>query len=796
MVEASQEGIGKADGRPSLATALLFHHDAPKLSRWAELLSQVCRVIPVSDLQSLQRELNEGRIQVLVCEWQDQLLDHVDAARLGIRLIHCGESIPDGLIEAAAVGHQILIVDRPEDLASTVLRLISPRSPSLRQRLQGFTLRTSSAPDAYELWELSNEGFSLRVEARQSIDQLLPGNALEDVEIFRGDENGLAKTTAVVRHVRLLDSSSGAYSVGCSFRRPKRADSHGVNLIRDRAWCAALLRTALSSGGILLETIDDSALPTHCLGGTLKPSAGEFTVDALKSADHPFAALDVVRGRFELGGSVYRFYSTVVAAMPLRLRLPKVIEEVQGRSSPRSQPASPDPMVVELASPLLFSPAVKRIHDISGAGFSFEIDAETEVFPVGMRFRRVEIRAGDQRIRCRGQVRSLARVPERPGTLHCGGGSEALEESTRVRLADLIMRGRFPDLRDGKDVPFAEVWDFFLRTNFMYPDKLKKLGPLLPQIRQTFASANARANRVFKSVVFTRQGEIVGYVSGLRAYRNTWMSQHLAASPGKSGGQLLNFGLAEYFSQNIDLEFGKIFFRPENRWPARVFGGFAKSVSDPQNSDLRVHTYFTVPADPELVPAAPGIHVIQPSSAELRLVERYFVAKERGVILKANDLTKGALELRELDDEFAQIGLRRRRHVLLALQADVPVGFALAELSSPGLNLSELLSAFSIHVLEVVERPSEVERALLRAVLQMYRNAGRPFAVGLIPPDHLPRYQYLPLASVKQYACWTSHRTLYFRFLDHIGRIVRALKAREAAHQAARLLAHASNLPS
>src|SRR5215813_13382666 len=397
-------------------SALVFHTDPGQLSRWTELLSQACRVVAASDLDRLHEALADPQVKVLVCEWQDQLLENIEASRLAVRLVHCGESIPDGIIEAAALGHQVLIVDRPEELAATVSHLISPRSASRRQRLRGFTVRSSSAPNTYELWELSNEGFSLHIEPDQSIDDLLPGNVLEDVEIFRDNECGLAKSTAVVRHVRLVDSSSGSYSVGCWFRGSKRADAHAVRLIRDRAWCAALLRTALSGGGIFLQTMDDSGLPTHCLGGVLKPSSGEFTVNALKSADHPFSAPDVARGRFELGGSVYRFHATVVARLPLTLRLPKVIEETQGRSSPRSQPALPEPMVVELASPLLSSPAIKLVRDISGAGFSFEIDAEAEVFPVGMRFTRVELRSGDQRIRCSAQAPCTAAWDTSPWT--------------------------------------------------------------------------------------------------------------------------------------------------------------------------------------------------------------------------------------------------------------------------------------------------------------------------------------------------------------------------------------------
>jgi hypothetical protein len=331
-------------------------------------------------------------------------------------------------------------------------------------------------------------------------------------------------------------------------------------------------------------------------------------------------------------------------------------------------------------------------------------------------------------------------------------------------------------------VPFDTLWEFFLRTNFMYPDKHKRLAPMLSQIRRTFELANARPNRLFKSVVFARHRDIVGYVSGLRAYRNTWMSQHLAAAAGGRGGRLLNFGLAEYFGQNVDLEYFKIFYRPENRWPARVFGGFASNVSDQQISDLRVLGYFTLPTEPAAIPEAPEIEIIEPSANDLALIERHFVSNERGLILKANDLTRSALGLAELSAEYQALGMERQRRVLLAVDRGLPVAFALAELSSPGLNLSELLSAFSIHFFGAKRTPA-VEHALLRSILRLYREAGRQFAVGLVPADQLGRYQHLPLASAKRYVCWTCHRSLYLRFCDHVDRIVQTLLSRQSMRE-------------
>jgi hypothetical protein len=698
----------------------------------------------VSSLEGVERELDDPQITVLVCHWQDGLLEHVQAAGHAVRLIHCGPTVPDGIIEAAAVGCQVLIQERPEELPAAVSRLISPRSTSLRHRLEGLTLRAGLSTDSYRLLELSNEGLSFCVAPGQEIENLLPGTVLDELEIKRDAECGLARSTAIVRHIGLLDSPPGSYSVGCGFRRSKRGDADSVGLIRDRAWCAALLRSALGGGGILLETIDDSGLPTHCSGGLVAGNVGEFTVN---SVDHPFVDLDVVRGRFELGGSVYRFHATVVARAPLTLRIPRVMEETQGRSSPRCQPVAPEPMVVELLSPLLSGPAVKLVRDISGSGFSFEIDAETELFPPGMRFTRIELRSGDQKIGCRGQVRNLARIPERPRVLRCGVEFEALDESARIRLAEIIMRSRFPALRDGRDVSFEDLWDFFVRTKFMYPDKMQKLRPLLPQIRQTFDSATARSNRVFKSVAFMRDQEMVGYASGLRAYRNTWMNQHLAASAGGRGGRLLNFGV--YFSQNVDLEYCKIFYRPENRWPARVFGGFARNISDPQISDLRLFSYFTLPTDSDLIPAVPGIEVVEADADQLAIAERYFVAKERGLILKANDLSRGGLQLSELDREFAEIGLQRRRRVLFASDRGVPVGFC----TGGGV----LAGAEPFRIAELIHHPPSRgrrtdarDRARVAALGARALPKGRPAFCGLPGRAGSTRTVPIPTAGIGQ----------------------------------------------
>src|SRR5712692_8049813 len=96
----------EVDGRQSVPNVLVFNSDEAELLRWAELLSPGCRVRSASTLETLERELDDPQTMVLVCRWQDGLLEQVQAAGHPVRVIHYGATIPDGIIEAAAAGCQ------------------------------------------------------------------------------------------------------------------------------------------------------------------------------------------------------------------------------------------------------------------------------------------------------------------------------------------------------------------------------------------------------------------------------------------------------------------------------------------------------------------------------------------------------------------------------------------------------------------------------------------------------------------------------------------------------------------
>jgi hypothetical protein len=337
-----------------------------------------------------------------------------------------------------------------------------------------------------------------------------------------------------------------------------------------------------------------------------------------------------------------------------------------------------------------------------------------------------------------------------------------------------VVTTRFPRLEDGSATDFDHVLDLFRASGFLPEAKERMLTPALPEVRRMVGALQAPLG-LFKSLVVRNDDRVEGHLSSLRVYRRTWMPQHLASrAKAVHATSALNVGTLAYLAQQPDLEYLRVWFLRESTWPARVFGGFARKLHDPTRSDLRSYCHFHVATSHELPGVRGCVRVSAAGAPELALVERHFLERERGLIPDAEDLGRAHLELRDLDEAFARAGVQRRREILVAFERDRPLGFVLAELSSPGLNLYEALSSFRLYLLPAASRQrQEVRLALLDATLALYRRHGRAYARGLLPPDEARDYEALgltldPVTSM----CWTAHRTLLQPFAEHIHRLL------------------------
>jgi hypothetical protein len=795
---------------------VVLNPDPAEASAWERALSSFTTVRTVHDEAQLSAALGLRCPDVLVAPCDAGLLEGIQRVRGPSRLVLCGPTLPEGVLDLAGEGTDLRQVAGPEQLRRAVLALARPRSTQGRQPVEGLTLSFGEERSARVL-DLSSRGLSFRIEPTRALEPFLPGEELRALHLRRGLEVVLEAEAARVRYVERARDEAGApfYKVGCELLPPRPQGAGPSTRIDDHATCAGLLRQALRKEGLLLQPEGDELDGQIIERGELDLERGLLQ---LQVASHGFSAHDVVRGTFELGGSSYRFLASVVQEKPLVLKAPASIEATHRRGAARHRPSQRRPIKVQLSSalwpaPLRELPAL----EISATGLSLAIDPVRDLLPAGLKLRAIELDLGEgERLRFQGEVRSLSPIPDGSGALRAGISFTGLTEEGRGQLADALMRHRIPGLCDAGDFAFDDLWTFLEATGFLYPNKMETLAPLLPRVRETFSALSRQSGKLYKAVVFQEeiQGEVQGeghgegeqrgarpgaaqrqilaHISAVRSHSRSFVVQHLAALPRLKGGQgprAVNLGITDFLAQDQHLEFGKSYFRPDNKWPARVFGGYARRVTDKQRSDLRTHDYLVYPTTLEL-PAPEGIRVIEARGRDLGIVEGFFVARERGCILRSDDLTRSALELEAVNEAYQEAGLSRRRVVLLALRRDEPVGFALCEVSSPGLNLSELLSSMQLHLLPGLDPRSppaqEIRSALMQAAFGVYARSERPFVPVLKDardPDPLP---VEPLER-KHYSCWTWHKSLLRPFNEYVERMYELLEsslARRSQRQA------------
>jgi hypothetical protein len=325
--------------------------------------------------------------------------------------------------------------------------------------------------------------------------------------------------------------------------------------------------------------------------------------------------------------------------------------------------------------------------------------------------------------------------------------------------ADDVERS-YPQVAVDRDVSFEEIWTLFLESGFLYPEKVERLGSALPEVHRTVRALLAANGDLLATVVLRIDGVPQAHLSALLSHEHTWTIQHLAALPLTArrldGSARVTLALAYYIQLRPDIRWLKMFYRPNNIWPSRVFGGFASRIHDPMSSDLRTFHYMVAPTSSPTAPLTTDVHVRTGGEIDFCLIEEWFLLRGRFAELMANNLHRTQIRLDAVSDHFSSLGLDRHREPLVAERNGRVTGFALLDVSSLGMNFSELTNSFTIHL---VEADAESRHALIAAAQQRYADLNRPQCIALVEDDDLSPFIAAGFVKVKDYTCWTFHRS-------------------------------------
>jgi hypothetical protein len=243
-----------------------------------------------------------------------------------------------------------------------------------------------------------------------------------------------------------------------------------------------------------------------------------------------------------------------------------------------------------------------------------------------------------------------------------------------------------------------ELFSLYERTRFLYPAKAARLTPHLDIVRDNWRRLLQAGDSLL--YVLTTGNDEEGYASVAvwRATRDSWVWQHLVCeeNPLRSRAVMLG-GLVRCMRGAIG-ESQQNWFRPENRFPARVFGSMVESLGSSLAS-VRRHLYLAVPRlDGRLhAIAACAAHrsrtvQIVPCDASRHEALCALAALARGGVYVTAEALDRDVDLQAVDCLYRSVGLRRTRQVWLAYRrgSEQPAGAVLAYRGPLGLNFSFL----------------------------------------------------------------------------------------------------------
>lgn len=415
------------------------------------------------------------------------------------------------------------------------------------------------------------------------------------------------------------------------------------------------------------------------------------------------------------------------------------------------------PPSVRFTHPLSGQAVFLKAEDISGMGLCVEEFFErSSLFP-GLIIEDLTVElAGSLLVGCRAQVLYLnvSQKPDGHRVARSGLVFLDLEARDQVRLSSAIHSSIDGRLSVCGRVEMGELWQFFFESGFIYPSKYLSLQAHKEEFSRTYGKLYQESPSIARHFFFRDKGRVFGHMSMLRFYPESWLIQHHAASRdgyGLAGVSVLDeagrFTNDFHLHPSTRMNYLMCYFRPENRFPARVFGNVARDIADPKGSSVDAFAYLSLPAPTCADPAA---FQLFPSRADdFAELLRSYEGRSGGLALEALGLSRWDESDAELSSEYRRQGFKRDRQVYsLRVGGDLAAVIQVT-VSDLGLNLSNLTSCMHVLVLEPERLEPNALFAALDTLRGQYYDETPPILV--YPEDYLDRYS---VPYEKKYRLW------------------------------------------
>jgi len=373
---------------------------------------------------------------------------------------------------------------------------------------------------------------------------------------------------------------------------------------------------------------------------------------------------------------------------------------------PERRELIPNPSLV-FQHPLTGKTVTLKVNDLSGTGFGvIEQLAEAVLLP-GMILPKVGIHFTNRiHLVCKAQV--IHRKVE-GHHVYSGLGILDIDIQDHLDLVGLLYQAKDPDTLIANRVDLDALWDFFFETGFIYPKKYRQLLENKEAFKQTYRKLYEGNPTIARHFTHMDHGQIQGHVATLRLYEKTWIIHHHAALPNSNKAGLVVMGrMTEFINDVYSLRasnflYASGFYRADNKFPVRFFGGFSKKMNNPAVCSVDPYAFFHFEATPPDADwQSDGKWQLAPTSvADLEELNGFYQqASGGGMSLAATDMLPESLKDGSLAGEYEKLGFKREIQRMSVRKNGQLKAVLAVNITDLGLNFSELSNAVHIYIVD------------------------------------------------------------------------------------------------
>lgn len=443
------------------------------------------------------------------------------------------------------------------------------------------------------------------------------------------------------------------------------------------------------------------------------------------------------------------------------------------RSTRHQMSPPPD---VSFQHPLFDKRIFLKVYDLSGSGFSVEEDATSTVLLPGLILPELDLIFSDgTTLSCMAQV--VYCTPQNDAStpsVRCGLTILDMTVEDHIRLLGWMHQTSDTHAYVCKKVDMDALWDFFFETGFIYPEKYEFIQANKEKIKATYEKLYNRNPSVASHFIYQRDGHILAHIAAVRFYESSWMLHHHAAVrvANNRGGLIVLNQIGRFINEShrlysMKMDYVFCYFRPDNKFPAHVFGGAARNIRNPKICSIDQFAYLHHSKNLEVKTSFPNHwELTEIRQEDLIDLQTFYEEQSGGLMLQTLHLSPDRFDCNDVTTTYHRIGLKRERHVIALRYRDKLSAVIMANVADLGLNMSELTNAITIIVVNGRQLTPGIIQTVVEELSGHYESNDVPI---LLYPQQTA--QNMGIHSEKQYTLWvydTRNLDPYFRFLKRL----------------------------